>query len=88
MALTTDVITVADTATLIATIPSIWGNVLLTNLDASVTLYIGPSTVTTADGKSILPGESFGDNFAPGDDIYGIVASGTIEVDYIMGVSL
>lgn len=88
MALTHNKVTIAATATLIATIPSVGGNVLFTNLDASVTLYFGSSTVTTANGKSILPGESFGDNFAPGDDIYGIVASGTADVDYFMGESL
>lgn len=86
--LETGVITVGVTATLIATIPSVGGNVLFTNLDAAVTLYYGPSTVTTANGKSLLAGESLGNNYAPGEDIYGIVASGTIDVDYSMGEAL
>ena len=88
MALTTNVVTIAATATLIATIPSIGGNVTITNLDAAVTLYLGSAGVTTANGKSLLPGESFCNTYAPGEDIYGIVSSGTIDVDYFMGVAL
>lgn len=88
MAITTAQVTVSDSATLIATIPSVGASVLITNTDSSTTMYIGGSGVATDTGHRLLPGQSIGNTYAPGDNIYGIVASGTVVAHYLMDVAL
>ena len=88
MAITTNQITVAATATLIATIPAGGGTVFITNTDSSVTVYIGGSAVTTSIGFQLLAGQSLSGTFAPGENIYGIVSTGTLVVHYFMNEAL
>ena len=88
MAITTNQITVAATATLIATIPAGGGTVFITNTDSSVTVYIGGSAVTTSIGFQILPGQSMSETYAPGENVYGIVSTGTLVVHYFMNEAI
>lgn len=88
MSITTNQITVAATATLIATIPDGGATVILTNIDATVTVYIGGSGVTTSIGKQLLAGQSLSGTFNTDEDIYGIVSAGTLVVDYLMNQAL
>lgn len=55
--------------------------VILKNLHASAAVYIGGSGVTTANGMPLAAGESMEIPGAPA--IYGIVASGTVDVAYL-----
>ena len=87
MAITTNHITVAATATKIATISSGGATVYITNAGA-VTVYIGGSAVTTSIGIQLLAGQSISGTFAPGEDIYGIVTTETCVVHYFMNEAL
>ena len=44
------------------------------------TVYVGPSDVATADGYPLAAGEHLSVDVDDADGIYGIVASGTVEV--------
>ena len=88
MTITTNQVSVTGTATLIATIPSVGASVVITNTDSSTTVYIGGSGVATDTGLQLLPGQSLGNTYAPDDNVYGIVASGSVTVHYLMDVAL
>lgn len=86
-AVTAPRVTVATTATLIYTAPLAgMGRVLIRNPGA-VSVYVGPSTVTTANGFEIAAGDSLGINLSYGDTIYGIVAAATQVVYTINGAN-
>lgn len=55
--------------------------VLVKNTHASATVYLGGATVTTDEGYPLAAGEALpvGD-IGDGDNLYGIVASGTADV--------
>ena len=72
--------TIAATATLVTPEDPSRRTLFLENVDESVTIYFGPSTVTTSDylfrlaaGKSVSDSDSR-------DALYGIVASGTAPI--------
>lgn len=72
--------TVAATATLLTTAPTdnvSGSSVLACNRHASVVSYVGPSDVTTSTGFKLGVGDSIAVDLAPGEALYGIVASGT-----------
>jgi hypothetical protein len=80
MAVTASRVTVATTATVVATADADGGALLVKNVGAA-TVYLGPADVTTATGFPLGAGEAWGEgNFAPGEKLYGIVATGTVEV--------
>jgi len=88
MSITNNHVTVSATASLIATIPSGGGTVYITNSDSTATVYIGDSSVTTDTGLQLLPGQSISGTFAPEENIYGIVSTGTLVVHYLMNEAL
>ena len=51
---------------------------LVRNRDASASVYIGASNVTTATGYELLAGESLPVDLDPGEDIYAICAASTV----------
>jgi hypothetical protein len=53
------------------------------NNDASATVFVGGSDVTTANGFPIPAGEYRAFALRPGDTLYGIAAAGTIAVRVI-----
>lgn len=82
-AVTTARVTVATTATLLYTAPSSGVcpaspacRVLVRN-PSTVSVYVGDSGVTTANGFEIAAGDAFGFNLRSGDTLYGIVAAAT-----------
>lgn len=58
-------------------------SVTFTNRDASVSVDIGPSTVTSGAGYELKPGTSISMDLNSGESVYGIVASGTVRVDVL-----
>lgn len=58
------------------TIPK--GSCAIRNNGAAI-VYIGASGVTTANGYPLDPGREMSADLGPGDALYGIVASGTVE---------
>lgn len=77
--------TIGTTATRIIT-PN-WYQFFVVHKTAGSTIYLGDSSVTTSTGFPIEDAETFTfDNFNRGDDneIYGIVASGTVDL-YAVG---
>jgi hypothetical protein len=56
-------------------------NVLVRNLDATNSIYVGPATVTTANGMLLKPGESFTMSFV--GLIQVIASAGTPTVAYV-----
>jgi hypothetical protein len=55
--------------------------ILIRNLDASVSVYIGGSTVTTSNGMLIKAGESI--TISTSATVYAVAASGTPSVAYL-----
>lgn len=56
-------------------------SVLIQNLDASAALYLGGSGVTTSSyGHKLAAGTAVAIQLAPGEIVYGVVATGTINV--------
>lgn len=90
MALTTSRVSAATTATLAAGVASdtAFGTVVdwatLTNRDATVSVFLGASNVTTATGMELKAGESVTVwGLRADEDLYAIVAAGTVRVDVL-----
>lgn len=77
-------VTVAVTATPIYTAAQRGASVLICNRHTA-SIYIGPSTVTTANGFEVSAGDCTTQRPFPRDTIYGIVAAATARVDYAEG---
>ena len=79
-------VTVSDTATEIVPANTKRRNVTLSNVDTSVTVYIGPdSSITTSNAIPLYAFQTRDDKFISEGyqgPIYGIVASGTVDVRY------
>lgn len=58
------------------------GSFAICNRDAD-SVFLGGSGVTTGNGYELGAGESLGIRLDQGDDLYGIVASGTARVDVL-----
>jgi hypothetical protein len=56
---------------------------VVTNLDGAITVYLGDATVTSA-GYQLLKGASVTLSLGPGDAVYGLAASGSPNVAYIV----
>jgi hypothetical protein len=83
MAITAGRMTVTTTATQVDGNSTGWTHMHLKNMDNTNNLYVGPSGVTAANGFSISKLEFFEFDIPPGDSIYLISASGTIEVAWL-----
>lgn len=73
-------VSVATTATVISPADNDQRKVAIRNLDASATIYLGGSGVTTSNGFPLKPDEVYEIETAAA--IYGIVASGTANAAY------
>lgn len=79
-------VTVAATATLISqasTTNATSITVLVRNTDASVSMYLGSSTVTTGTGFELLAGASISITLTGVEALYAIVASSTARADVL-----
>jgi hypothetical protein len=73
MAITAAQVTVAATATALNTANATnWTTLVIRNSHASDALFLGPSTVTIANGASLGAGQLVTLSIAPGDVLYGI----------------
>ncbi len=77
-------VTVATTATAIFTAARRGSSVLICNRHTT-SIFIGPSTVTTANGFEVAAGDCTTQRPFPRDTIFGIVAAATARVDYAEG---
>jgi hypothetical protein len=77
-------VTVATTATAIFTAARRGSSVLICNRHTA-SIFIGPSTVTTANGFEVAAGDCTTQRPFPQDTIFGIVAAATARVDYAEG---
>jgi hypothetical protein len=77
----TNQISVANTPTLIITSNNTRAGVLITNPSTTVTVYVGGSGVTTANGQILAPGNSI--TLPVSSAVYGIVTTGTQTVSYV-----
>ena len=57
--------------------------IVVRNCHATEKLYLGGSGVTTANGYWLNPTESLSFDLSAGAQLYGICATGTVEVRYI-----
>ncbi len=73
-------VSVANSATLIIAAGTRQG-VIITNPSTSVTVFIGGSGVTIANGQELLPGNSI--TLPVTSAVYGVVASSTQTVSYV-----
>lgn len=83
MAIASAQISVGTTAELLSTTErdSRSGSALaVQNTDATADLYIGAADVTTATGFKVPAGTTVTLDVEPGESLYGIVASGTVDV--------
>jgi hypothetical protein len=72
-------VTVTTTATKMPTTPlANRKEITVQNQDATLSLFVGPSGVTTASGIEIIPMGTLTLRLGPSVDLYGIVASGSI----------
>lgn len=74
--------TVSTTASKVAGVSTTAGAIragacILVNLGGA-TVYLGGSNVTTANGFPVDPGGNFSGEIKDGDDLYAVVASGTV----------
>lgn len=77
-------VTVSTTATIIYTAPVRGGAVRICNRHTTP-IFVGPATVTTANGFEIINATCEDFRPFPRDVIYGIVAAATARVDYAAG---
>lgn len=56
------------------------GNSLAFKNTGAVTVYLGGAGVTTSTGYPLAAGDQIGGDASPGEDFYGVVASGTCVV--------
>ena len=76
-------VSVGTTPTLIDSSPSagdptIGSSLLIRNRDASASVFLGASGVTTGTGYELLAGESLPLDMGRGESLYGICAAGTV----------
>lgn len=92
MAVKAQRVTVADTATRLDTMradtPTRGGDpdglsILIRNRHATTSMFIGGDDVDTDAGFELVAGAAFGSDLKPGDQLYGVVASGTVDCDVI-----
>lgn len=81
MAVSTAAVSAATSATALHAIDADLSGIEVQNVGAS-TVYVGGSDVTTANGYPVAAGASWypPQPLAAGERVYGIVASGTVEV--------
>ena len=79
MAVSSTAVTVADTATLLATGGSSGGDSVAVYNNGAETVFLGGSGVTTAAGYPLGAGEHVGIDLERGESLYGIVAAATEE---------
>lgn len=75
-------VTITDTPTLIAEVSGasiVPNSILVHSLAGNDTVYLGGSDVATTNGFPLDPGATLGWDLV-GEEIYGVVASGTAEV--------
>lgn len=84
MAATARRVSVATTATRLdfASVESdrVFGQSLIVRNRGSASIFVGGPDVTSSTGFEVLAGESFSADIHTGDEVYGIVASGTVPV--------
>ena len=78
MALSSAAVTVTTSATPLHTGSTNPQRVVVYNNDASATLFVGASDVTTSNGIAVAAGRSFSLTLQPGEVAFGIVASSTL----------
>lgn len=83
MAITTAEVAVGTTATLLAVGGAGRSDATVISVKPVVaaegdTVFVGNDAVATTDGFPLGPGISF--DLAPGEELYGVVASGTVDV--------
>lgn len=78
MALSSAAVTVSTSATPLHTGSVQPGRVVVYNNDATATLYVGGSDVTTSNGIAVAAGRSLSMTLGPGEVAFGIVASSTL----------
>jgi hypothetical protein len=83
MAITAGRMTVTTTATQIDGNSAGWSHFHVKNMDTTKDLFVGPSTVTAENGFAVAKLEFFEFDIPPGDSIYLIAASGTVEVAWL-----
>lgn len=79
-------VTVTTTATLLPTTALPGRQSIDIQNNGAATLYIGDSTVTVNNGRLVLSGASYPMDVGEHVSIYGIVASGTVNVRVLEGV--
>lgn len=70
-------VTIATTATVIYTVPGNTTQTVLVRNPSAVSIYVGAASVTTANGFELATLDAASFALAPGDVLYGIVATGT-----------
>lgn len=80
----TGVVVVATTPTLVWTAPAGSGRVLVRN-PSTVTVFLGPPTVTTATGFPLAAGDAIGIVLTNRGTLYGVVATATATVNTLQG---
>ena len=84
MSVTASRVTVATTATLIATADADGQSVRVLVPTGGQTVSVGPSDVATTTGYDVVAGSSIALELAAGEKLYGIVA-GTTQVVHVLG---
>lgn len=83
MALTSRAVSVATTATRLDTVDetdSVFGSSVAVHNNGAATVFVGGSSVTTAAGFPVAAGTSVSLDVQTAEGLWGIVASGTVEV--------
>ena len=83
MAADTRAVSVATTATRLDTeaeTDSVHGSSISVYNNGAATVYLGESDVATTTGYPVAAGEHYAEDIDPSVGLYGIVASGTVEV--------
>lgn len=74
--------TIATTATSLVTAPDLSGGyvIVASPLASAADVFIGGPGVTTATGLPLVPGASYTFDLQAAEDLFGIVAAGTVTV--------
>lgn len=87
MTIASKVVSVGTTATQINTAPrdATAGQTLLARIptDAAVSVFLGGTGVTTSTGVEVKAGESLTVELNRSEELYGIVSSGTVDVEVL-----
>ena len=80
-------VTVTTTATKLTDVrgDTVAGYTLFVANDATPTVYVGGPDVTSATGIPMPTGCSFSADLADNEDLYGVVASGTVPIRVLLG---